>query len=132
MFVVQIETRNEKIITIAIAALVCAPAFSWGPRGAREKFRPPRQESDKGNPERTLVDWANENAAESYIIYDMAQEGDELFKPFYNPAWRIVQKQITRARYRLAKILNECFGKKDMESIVKYIDIVLDNAAKSE
>lgn len=27
----------------------------------------------------TLVDWANENAAESYIIYDMAQEGDELF-----------------------------------------------------
>lgn len=59
----------------------------------------------------TLVDWANENAAESYIIYDMAQEGDELFKPFYNPAWPIVQKQITRAGYRLAKVLNECFGK---------------------
>lgn len=59
----------------------------------------------------TPVDWANENAAESYVIYDMAQQGDTLYKTFYNPAWVIVQKQITRAGYRLAKVLNECFGK---------------------
>lgn len=58
----------------------------------------------------TAVDWANENAAESSVIYDMAHEGDTLFKTFYNPAWPIVQKQVTRAGYRLAKVLNDCFS----------------------
>lgn len=63
------------------------------------------QEIQQGTPE----DWANENAAESVVIYDMAHDGDILYKPFYNPAWTIVQKQITRAGYRLAKVLNDCF-----------------------
>lgn len=63
------------------------------------------KEIQNGTPE----DWANENATESVVIYDMAHEGDILYKPFYNPAWPIVQKQITRAGYRLAKVLNDCF-----------------------
>jgi len=57
----------------------------------------------------TPKDWAEENAAESVSIYDMAKPGDTLYKPFYNPAWPIVQKQVTRAGYRLAKVLNDCF-----------------------
>lgn len=57
------------------------------------------------------LEWAEENAGENYVIYDMAKPGDVLFKPFYNPAWPIVQKQCTRGGLRLAKILNECFSK---------------------
>ena len=58
----------------------------------------------------TPKDWAEENAAENHVIYDMAKAGDVLFKPFYNPAWPIVQKQVTRAGYRLAGILEDCFA----------------------
>ncbi len=65
------------------------------------------KEIQSGSP----VDWANENAAESIVIYEMAQPGETLYKPFYNPAWPIVQKQIIRGGYRLAKVLNDCFSK---------------------
>ena len=57
----------------------------------------------------SVRDWAHENAVNCRQIYDMAHEGDVLFKPFYNPAWPLVQSQITKAGYRLAGILNECF-----------------------
>lgn len=59
----------------------------------------------------TPVDWANDNAARSAVIYTMAKPDDVLFKPFYNSAWPIVQDRITLAGYRLAKVLNDCFAK---------------------
>jgi len=63
------------------------------------------KEVQKGTP----VDWAEQTARETACISDMAHEGDVLFKEFYNPAWEIVQRQLTLGGYRLAKLLDELF-----------------------
>lgn len=57
----------------------------------------------------TPVDWAIQSAHETKCIYDMAHPNDELFKEFYNPAWIIVQRQLTLGGYRLAGLLDELF-----------------------
>jgi len=59
----------------------------------------------------TALDWAEENALESAVIYDGITEGCTLDKAFYNKYWPYVQKQIIRGGYRLAKVLDECFAK---------------------
>lgn len=59
----------------------------------------------------SIVDWAQENAAGSVSIYDGVSKGSQLTKAFYNEHWPYVQQQLTRAGYRLAKVLEECFAK---------------------
>lgn len=58
----------------------------------------------------TFREWFHENAIYCRQIYDMAHEGDEIGKPFLNPAHPIAEHQIVIAGYRLARILNELFG----------------------
>ena len=64
-------------------------------------------ELQKGSP----LDWAEQNAVDVAVIYDMVEEGEVLKKSFYNAAWPIAQQQLIRAGYRLAKVLDDCFAK---------------------
>lgn len=59
--------------------------------------------------EGTPVDWAEQTARETSYVFDLAHEGDELFKEFYNPMWEVAQRQLTLGGYRLAKILEDLF-----------------------
>lgn len=81
------------------------------PRELAADFNRLSKKEIKAIQEGTIRDWANENAAESYVIYDGVQAGDLMTKAFYNASWERVQTQITRAGYRLAKVLEDCFAK---------------------
>ena len=60
----------------------------------------------KGNPR----DWFHQTAVDCRVIYDMAPAGSEQGKDFLNEAHPIAEKQILKAGYRLAKVLNDLFG----------------------
>jgi hypothetical protein len=62
----------------------------------------------------THRDWFHENALDSRVIYewvapDMKLAGND-YKDFINKAAPLAESQIQKAGYRLAKILNDCFG----------------------
>lgn len=58
----------------------------------------------------TPVDWERENARECRVIYDWAKPGDDLRKEFNLKAKALAEKQIQKAGYRLAAVLNAIFG----------------------
>lgn len=58
----------------------------------------------------TPRDWFHENAVESRYIYDVAPSGSKLGRDFLNTNIKHAEKQILRAGYRLAHVLNELFG----------------------
>lgn len=58
-----------------------------------------------------FIDWANECGADNFCIYEGITNECVLDKHFYNVNWPIVQRQLIRGGYRLAKVLNECFAK---------------------
>lgn len=58
----------------------------------------------------TLREWFHENAVDSRVIYELAQPGSKLGKDFMNTVHPIAERQILRAGYRLASILNQLFG----------------------
>lgn len=60
----------------------------------------------KGTPR----DWFHQTAVDCRIIYDMASPHSVLGKDFMNAAHPIAEKQILKAGYRLARVLNELFG----------------------
>ncbi|OAM88423.1 hypothetical protein AW736_18990 [Termitidicoccus mucosus] len=62
----------------------------------------------------THRDWFHENALDSRVIYewarpDMKLDGND-YKDFINKAAPLAESQIQKAGYRLARILNDCFG----------------------
>lgn len=59
--------------------------------------------------EGTPADWFEDSARNCRVIYDWAQEGSELDRPFLFEAKALVEAQITRAGYRLARVLNDLF-----------------------
>ena len=59
--------------------------------------------------EGTPSDWFEDSARNCRVIYDWAQEGSELDRPFLFEAKALVEDQITRAGYRLARVLNDLF-----------------------
>lgn len=58
----------------------------------------------------TPVDWERENARECRVIYDWAAPGDDLRKEFNLKAKALADRQIQKAGYRLAAVLNSIFG----------------------
>ena len=62
----------------------------------------------------TPRDWFHENAVENRVIYEMAYPNQKFSKVegkwVVNAAHPIAEKQLQRAGYRLARILNELFG----------------------
>lgn len=60
----------------------------------------------KGTPR----EWFHQTAVDCRIIYDLASPNGELGKDFMNAAHPIAEKQILKAGYRLARVLNELFG----------------------
>lgn len=57
-----------------------------------------------------IYDWGRESAAVSKCIYDV-KEGDELGHDFLMKYKPLAEAQLTKAGYRLAKILNDIFGR---------------------
>ena len=58
----------------------------------------------------TPRDWFHQTAVECRDIYALAPPGCELGRDFINAASPRVERQILRAGYRLAKVLNDLFG----------------------
>ena len=54
--------------------------------------------------------WFHQTAVECRDIYALAPPGCELGRDFINAASPRVERQILRAGYRLAKVLNDLFG----------------------
>ena len=57
----------------------------------------------------TPAEWYEDNARNCRVIYEWAQTGSRLGRPFANRARQLVDDQITKAGYRLAKVLNDLF-----------------------
>ena len=58
----------------------------------------------------TPDDWFAESRRECAVIYDWAAPGDKLGLSFCNKAIGLLDHQLIKASYRLAKVLNELFG----------------------
>ena len=58
----------------------------------------------------TPRDWFHQTAVDCRDIYDMAPAGCTLARAFINETAPIAERQILRAGYRLAKVLNDLFG----------------------
>ena len=58
----------------------------------------------------TPVDWERENARDCRVVYDWARPGDVLGKEFNLKAKVLADRQIQKAGYRLAAVLNAIFG----------------------
>ena len=58
----------------------------------------------------TPRDWFHETAVDCRGIYEMAPPGSELGRDFINETAPLVERQILKAGYRLAAVLNELFG----------------------
>ncbi|MBP3482112.1 MAG: S1/P1 nuclease [Alistipes sp.] len=57
----------------------------------------------------TPKDWFEETARDCKGIYEMTEEGGEIGKDFINQSRHLVDSQVTKAGYRLAKVLNDLF-----------------------
>ena len=57
----------------------------------------------------TPTEWFEENARNCRVIYDWAHAGSDLGRPFVNEASRLVDDQLMKAGYRLAKVLDDLF-----------------------
>ena len=76
-----------------------------------------RQQLDRCTPEEkkklsagTPREWFHQSAVDCRIIYDMAPANSKQGKDFLNAAAPLAEKQILKAGYRLAEILNDLFG----------------------
>lgn len=58
----------------------------------------------------TPRDWFHETAVDCRGIYEMAPPGSELGRDFINETAPLVERQILKAGYRLAKVLDDLFG----------------------
>jgi len=58
----------------------------------------------------TLFDWGRESAAESRCIYDV-KAGDTIALDFVKRYKPLAERQLAKAGYRLAAVLNDVFGK---------------------
>lgn len=59
----------------------------------------------------TPEEWFAETARDCSVIYEWAQPGDELGLSFCNKAVGLLDRQLIKASYRLAKVLNELFDR---------------------
>lgn len=60
----------------------------------------------KGTPQ----EWFHQSAVGCRVIYDWAKPGEKLGKPFVNATYLLPERQLVKAGYRLAAVLNELFG----------------------
>ena len=60
-----------------------------------------------GSPE----DWLRESGRECHVIYDWAKPGDVITSEFFIAHRDLAKMQAVKAGYRLARVLNELFGK---------------------
>lgn len=71
------------------------------------------QTADQYDHRRTLRDWFHENARDSRHIYELVGPNEKLdkneTKSFVNHTHEYAERQILRAGYRLAHVLNELF-----------------------
>ena len=59
----------------------------------------------------TPAEWFAETARDCSVIYEWAQPGDQLGLSFCNKAIGLLDHQLIKASYRLAKVLNELFDR---------------------
>ncbi len=63
----------------------------------------------------TPADWFHQTALDSRVIYEWVKPDTKLdgndYKDFLNQAAPLAESQIQKAGYRLAKVLNDCFGR---------------------
>lgn len=58
----------------------------------------------------TPRDWFHQTAVDCRVIYDWASPDSEQGRDFLNMAHPLAERQILKAGYRLARVLNELFG----------------------
>ena len=68
------------------------------------------REEKKKITQETPRDWFSQNAKECRIIYEWAPADSNPGINFLNKAIKLSETQMTKAAYRLAKILNDIFG----------------------
>jgi hypothetical protein len=60
----------------------------------------------------SLVDWTNEaHVAAQQTAYPDVHKNSQLAAPYYNNTKPVVDEQLKRAGYRLAKVLDDLFNK---------------------
>ena len=58
----------------------------------------------------TPREWFHETAVDCRYLYDIVKPDDELGPDYLNANIELAEKQILKAGYRLARVLNELFG----------------------
>ena len=92
-------------------AQVLDVSHQWGYMEYQQQLDRYSKEEKKQIMKASPREWLHENAVESRYIYDIASPNCELGKDFINHTHEYAEKQVVRAGYRLANILNSLFGK---------------------
>lgn len=89
--------------------LVLTSCHKWSYTEFVEQFDRLSKKEQKAITAGTPADWFEDNARNCRVIYEWASEDAELGKPFINQSRQLVDDQITKGGYRLAKVLNDLF-----------------------